>query len=164
MRLGDSYDPFQTSRQGFEVNPHNNAHNSFGAPLNNPGIAVQDPLFFMLHCNVDRLWAKWQWVKHHTDFHDVRAFAPDPRQPNRIGYRLGDTMWPWNGDTNRPRPSTAPGNGFTKSPLTSAPGPTPKVQDMLDYQAVWGENYLGFGYDDVPFELPATVVAGGGHP
>ena len=24
------------------------------------GTAARDPLFFLLHCNVDRLWAKWQ--------------------------------------------------------------------------------------------------------
>lgn len=164
MRLGNNYNPFQTNGRGFEDNPHNNAHDSFGAPINNPGTAVQDPLFFMLHCNVDRLWAKWQWVKHHTDFHDVGAFALDPNDPTRPGYRLGDTMWPWNGVTGGTRPSTAPGKGLTKSPLTSAPGSQPKVQDMLDYQAVSGGNYHGFGYDDVPFELPATVVAGGGGP
>jgi tyrosinase len=167
MALGDDYDPFQNGdfqarRPGFEINPHNRAHTSFGAPINNPATAVQDPLFFMLHCNVDRLWAKWQWFKHRTDFHDAGAFAPDPQQPDRPGYSLGDTMWPWNGVTGDPRPSTAPGNGFTKSPLTPAPGAQPRVQDMLDYQALSGGDYLGFGYDDVPFQLPPTLVAGGG--
>jgi tyrosinase len=163
MGLGDDYDPFQNGdlqarRAGFEINPHNRAHTSFGAPINDPATAVQDPLFFMLHCNVDRLWAKWQWVKHHTDFRDAGAFAPDPREPTRPGYRLGDTMWPWNGVTGDPRPSTAPGTGFTKSPFTPAPGSQPKVQDMLDYQALAGGDHLGFGYDDVPFELPAAVA------
>jgi tyrosinase len=159
MALGDDYDPFQTDEQGgFEIDPHGNAHTSFGGPINDPATAVQDPLFFMLHANVDRLWAKWQWLKHHTDAQGAGAFAPDPQQPDRIGYRLADTMWPWNGDTNDPRPSTAPGNGFTKSPLTAVPGTQPKVQDMFDYQAIAGGDYLGFGYDDVPFELPAAVA------
>jgi len=151
MGLGNDYDPFQTDEdQGFEIDPHGTAHTSFGGPINNPATAVQDPLFFMLHCNVDRLWAKWQWVKHHTDANGAGSFAPDPQQPNRIGYRLRDTMWPWNGDTNPPRPSTAP--------LTAAPGTQPKLQDMFDYQALVGGDYLGFGYDDVPFELPAAVA------
>jgi len=95
---------------------------------------------------------------------DAGAFAPDSQDPDRIGYRLTDTMWPWNGDTEDPRPSFAPGNGFTKSTLTRAPGDQPRVQDLLDYQAVAGGDHLGFGYDDVPFELPPTVVAGGGEP
>jgi tyrosinase len=159
MALGDNYDPFQTNEDsGFEIDPHGNAHTSFGAPINNPATAVQDPLFFMLHANVDRLWAKWQWVKHHTDFHDADAFAPASPDPNRAGYRLGDTMWPWNGVTGGPRPSTAPGGPFISSPSTPAPGPQPKVQDMFDYQALAGGDHLGFGYDDVPFELPPAVA------
>jgi hypothetical protein len=27
----------------------------------------KDPLFFMLHSNVDRLWALWQWINRRTD-------------------------------------------------------------------------------------------------
>ena len=159
MALGNNYDPFQTDEQnGFEIDPHGSAHTSFDGPINKPRTAVQDPLFFMLHANVDRLWAKWQWLKHHTNAQSPGSFAPDSLQPNRIGYRLADTMWPWNGDRNSPRPSTAPGTGFTKSPLTTAPGAQPKVQDMFDYQALAGGSYLGFGYDDVPFELPAAVA------
>jgi tyrosinase len=165
INLGDDYDPFQTDEDnGFENHPHNHAHVTFRGPIRVPSTAVQDPMFFLLHCNVDRLWAKWQWIKHHTSFNDAGAFAPDSQDPDRIGYRLTDTMWPWNGDTEDPRPSFAPGNGFTKSTLTRAPGDQPRVQDLLDYQAVAGGDHLGFGYDDVPFELPPTVVAGGGEP
>jgi hypothetical protein len=32
----------------------------FGGSIRDPTTAAKDPLFFLLHCNVDRLWAKWQ--------------------------------------------------------------------------------------------------------
>ena len=60
-----------------------------------------------------------------------------------------------------PRPSTAPGGPFPPTAATPAPGQTPKVGDMLDHLAIIGGDPLGYAYDDVPFELPPTVVAGG---
>jgi tyrosinase len=157
LRLGNAYAGFSD----MEGDPHGNAHTSFSAqsPISAIGTAVRDPLFFMLHANVDRLWAKWQWVNHRANFNDPDAFAP--ASPNRIGHRLGDTMWPWNGITGSPRPSTAPGGPFPPTTATIAPGQTPKVQAMLDHLAVIGGDPLGYAYDDVPFELPPTVVAGG---
>jgi tyrosinase len=146
--------------RGMEGNPHGSAHVSFDGPINFPPTAVKDPLFFMLHANIDRLWAKWQWIKHRESSTDPNAYQPPPN--GRIGHHLGDTMWPWNGVTTSPRPPTAPGGPFPDTASTPAPGRKPKVENMLDYQAVTGGDLLGFGYDDVPFDLPPTVVAGGG--
>jgi tyrosinase len=161
MRLGTNFTRFAMGQRGMEIDPHGSAHVSFSeaSPIHFIGSAVRDPLFFMLHANVDRLWAKWQWVNHRTRAADPDAFATTT--PSNIGHHLGDTMWPWNGITGRPRPATAPGGPFPKSDVTPAPGSTPKVQDLLDHLAINGGNPLGYAYDDVPFELPPTVVAGG---
>src|ERR1700730_6181747 len=161
MRLGTNFTRFATGGRGMEINPHGSAHVSFSeaSPIHFIGTAVRDPLFFMLHANVDRLWAKWQWLNHHTSAADANAFAPTA--PNNIGHHLGDTMWPWNGVTDRPRPPTAPGGPFPLTVVTPAPGTTPKVMDMFDHLAVGGGDSLGYAFDDVPFELPPTVVAGG---
>jgi tyrosinase len=60
-------------------------------------------------------------------------------------------MWPWNQMTGFPRPNTAPGGTFPNSLTTRAPGPTPTVRDMIDYQGlVDPARRLGFDYDDVP--------------
>jgi hypothetical protein len=41
---------------------------------------------------------------------------------------------------------------MSASPSMSAPGPQPRVQDMLDYQgAISAVSTLGFDYDDAPF-------------
>ena len=157
LGLGTVYADFSA----MEGNPHGNAHTSFSSlsPIFSVPVAVGDPLFFMLHANVDRLWAKWQNQNQHTDSSDPDAFA-DP-DPDRIGHHLPDTMWPWNGITTAPRPPTAPGGPFPSAKTTPAPGQTPTVQSMLDYLAVNGGDPLGYAYDDVPFKIPPTVVAGG---
>jgi tyrosinase len=156
INLGSVYSDFRE----LEGDPHGAAHVSFTGPINKPRTAVKDPLFFMLHANVDRLWAKWQWLRHHTRADDPDAYEAPP--DNRIGHHLNDSMWPWNGDTNPPRPRTAPGGPFPPTDVTPRPGKTPLVKDMLDYLAVNGGDQLGFSYDDVPFELPATAVASAG--
>jgi tyrosinase len=157
IALGNNYRGFSE----MEGDPHGNAHTSFSAdsPISAIRTAVRDPLFFMLHANVDRLWAKWQKQKRRTNFNDPDAFAAP--SPDRIGHHLGDTMWPWNGIIGAPRPPTAPGGPFPPAASTPAPGPKPKVQSMLDILAVNGGDSLGYGYDDVPFEIPPTLVAGG---
>lgn len=152
---GDLYELFR----GLEGNPHGAAHTSFGGSISSIPTAVKDPLFFLLHANVDRLWAKWQWVKRRFDMTSVATFsaqgkAGDP-DANRVGHNLHDTMWPWNEITTPPRPPTAPGGTLATSPLTSAPGLSPVVGALIDYQGVLTPpSRLGFDYDDVPFELP----------
>ena len=144
--------PATANYADFEVmegNPHGSAQVSFTGFIRSLPIAARDPLFFLLHCNVDRLWAKWQWIRKRTSQTDARAFAPP--SPDRIGHHLSDTMWPWNGVTSAPRPPTAPGGTLAPSRSTTAPGPKPVVGAMIDFQAVGGGAPLAFAYDDVPF-------------
>ena len=141
-----------------EGDPHGLAHTSFTGYISDIPTAAKDPLFFMLHANVDRLWAKWQWVNRHFDVTRTSTYsrlggAPDPGA-TRIGHNLNDTMWPWNGITTSPRPSTAPGGTMAPSLLTSAPGLKPTVGAMIDYQGVLTPSTrIGADYDDVPFQF-----------
>lgn len=144
-------------RSGIEIDPHGYAHTSFMGPIQSPPTAPKDPLFFMLHANVDRMWAKWQWFYRRTSDSDPNAYPHDGNL--RIGHGINDTMWPWNGVTGDPRPATAPGGALAASTVTSAPGPSPTVRSMIDYQAKQGGAHLGFDYDDVPFEMPEVPVA-----
>jgi len=145
LALGNAYPAFRT----LEGNPHGSAHTSFGGFISSIGTAARDPLFFLLHCNVDRLWAKWQ--RQFGRF-DPAVAASFDGAANPIGHNLPDTMWPWNGITTPPRPPTAPGGSLAASPCVSAPGPQPRVSQSLDYQGnVNAVSRLGFDYDDVPF-------------
>jgi tyrosinase len=145
LALGNQYAIFRF----MEGNPHGSAHGSFGGSISSIGTAARDPLFFLLHCNVDRLWAKWQ--RQFGRFDPAQAASYDSNPSNPIGHNLIDTMWPWNGITGSPRPPTAPGGAMAPSPCVSAPGPQPQVLNSLDYQgAVNAVSRLGFDYDDVP--------------
>ena len=95
--------------------------------------APADPLFFLLHANVDRLWAKWQWLQDRAEPDDDRTYHkqglgpnnPDPRRANadRIGNYLDDSLWPWCGLVGDPRPRTAPGTYFPRISVSARPQP-----------------------------------------
>jgi tyrosinase len=140
-------------RFDLEANPHGAAHVSFLGPINNPATAPRDPLFFLLHTNVDRLWARWQWLNRRFDPTKVPAFPNQEAGQARIGHNIPDTMWPWNRDTSPPRPPTVPRAAFTPSGLVGAPGKQPTVGSIIDYQGRFDPSKrLGFDYDDVPFD------------
>ena len=146
IALGTTFPNFRT----LEGNPHGSAHTSFGGSIASINTAARDPLFFLLHCNVDRLWAKWQ--HQNNRFNPATAASYDSTPPSPIGHNLPDTMWPWNGVTGPPRPPTAPGGTLAPSPVVSAPGPSPRVRDSLDFQGrITAAACMGFDYDDVPF-------------
>lgn len=149
LALGNTYRLFKA----LEGNPHGSAHVSyFSGSISSIPTAAKDPLFFLLHCNVDRLWAKWQ-AQDARRYKDSEATAYDPGTPAGnllIGHNLPDSLWPWGGDVTAPRPSTAPGGAMASSACVSAPGAVPRVRDMLDFQGVANSGAkLGFAYDDV---------------
>jgi tyrosinase len=142
-----------------ESDPHGSAHVSFYGQIMSPATAPADPLFFLLHCNVDRLWARWQWLADRYDDADPSSYAPLGNGDHgalpgddAVGNFSLDTMWPWNRDTAAPRPPTAPGGQFPRLHL-AAPSMTPTVAEMIDFQGQRGGGAgLGFGYIDVPLE------------
>lgn len=55
------------------VNPHIAAHGGVGGLMNNVAGSIGDPLFFLHHTNLDRLWWDWQQVDP-----DARTYAIGP--------------------------------------------------------------------------------------
>ncbi|HEX8240033.1 MAG TPA: tyrosinase family protein [Allosphingosinicella sp.] len=86
---------------------HNRVHVWIGGDMG-PGTSPNDPVFYLNHCNCDRMWAAWQ-TKHPT-----APYLPGDNEPaSLLGHRLGD-------------------------PLTSMfSGTPPKVRDMLNVSAVY---------------------------
>jgi tyrosinase len=147
-------------RPVLEGNPHGRAHTSFLGLVSQIDTAARDPLFFLLHCNVDRLWAKWQWFQRRFDATRASTYpfrgSSTSSGATRVGHNAGDTMWPWNNVTGGLRPLTAPRQPFPPSPVTAAPGSSPTVRSMIDFQGrADPTRQLGFDYDDVPYEAPA---------
>lgn len=46
-----------------EMTPHNVVHDTIGGLMGDPDTAAQDPIFWLHHANIDRLW--WLWAQHH---------------------------------------------------------------------------------------------------
>jgi tyrosinase len=111
-----------------------------------------DPIFFMLHCNIDRIWAKWQLA---NNLWGASAAAYSDEGTGVVGDARGDTMWPWNGAAGAPRPPTAPGGPMPQAPFPAAfpskPSPLVTVGEVIDYIGITEGNYNFFDYDDVPF-------------
>lgn len=70
IRRATSYPVFSG---GLEAQPHNATHVLVGGSRGHmgSGLSPLDPIFWLHHCNVDRLWAEWQGTGNET---------PDPRQ------------------------------------------------------------------------------------
>ena len=56
----------QTGR--LEQTPHNDVHVMIGGWMGDPATAAQDPIFWLHHCNIDRLW--WSWQETHASSSD----------------------------------------------------------------------------------------------
>jgi len=151
LNTGGSLHASYSTFRNMQGNPHGSAHMSHGSGwITSPPTAPRDPVFFLLHCNVDRLWAKWQWAAKLHDPADPRSFTPAAGFPP--GHRLNDALWPWCGPLAAPRPTTAPGGTLAASPMTAAPGLSPKCRDMIDYLGTVAAAHQAFAYDDVPFQ------------
>ncbi|MEV7776559.1 tyrosinase family protein [Kitasatospora sp. NPDC086791] len=87
--------PFNSSSAGFRnnlegwvgVNVHNRVHVWVGGTMST-GMSPNDPVFWMHHCMIDRLWAAWQ------SRHAGQSYQPVRRTRNVVA--LNDTMKPWN--------------------------------------------------------------------
>src|SRR4051812_36417413 len=124
--------------------PHGGAHVWVGGDMGSVPTAVRDPTFFLLHCNVDRLWA--EWTRDHTG--QAGWVQYEPTSGGQQGHNLNDTMWPWNG-TNVPVPvppwNTTPENVHPVDLLehrvvnfydTIDPECAPKLKDRLPKELV----------------------------
>jgi tyrosinase len=72
---------------------HNLVHVWMGGTMGVVPTAPNDPVFFVHHCNVDRLWALWQLAHPGAPYLPPAGAAP-PAVP---GHRAGDLMRPWDG-------------------------------------------------------------------
>jgi tyrosinase len=69
---------------------------SLRSSLNNVPASPNDPVFWLLHANVDRLWAEWQKNgRRGSEFYAVPGTEP-------YGHNLNDRMWPWDGGDSIP--------------------------------------------------------------
>lgn len=53
-----------------EATPHNAVHGAMGGLMGYVETAAEDPIFWLHHCNIDRLW--WIWTQSHVNTADAR--------------------------------------------------------------------------------------------
>ncbi|MBN1209191.1 MAG: tyrosinase family protein [Myxococcaceae bacterium] len=120
---------------------HNRGHNFIGGHMSR-GFSPNDPIFWLHHANVDRLWANWQANRLLTAPSSTPAdhwpapeeLSPFDGRPAPLGHRLNDEMWPWVGG--------APGYDVDLDPAVKpllpdfSGAPAVTVQDVLDVQAM----------------------------
>lgn len=64
---GFSHQGRRVAANALEMNPHNQVHGMVGGQVSSslwglmadPGIAALDPIFYLHHANIDRMWASW---------------------------------------------------------------------------------------------------------
>jgi len=144
---------------------HGDAHVFIGGLLGDIRRSPADPLFFLLHANVDRAWAAWERFYGRFDQHDLLSYALQGSHAGTSTFPFGnyvdDTMWPWDGIVRPTEPVT-----LTLSPVTLPPNPgpggglsgVPKVGDTLDYLDLAGAGaYGGFCYDSIPYGVGSVA-------
>ena len=93
-------------------------HGRHGGHMGHPYTSPNDLIFFMHHCNIDRLWAEWQ-----DDGHQGSPFYPGPQSGEDEGHKLNDVMWPWigtrTGYVSNLLPSDCPIPDFSTQPEKS---------------------------------------------
>ncbi|MDN5934884.1 MAG: tyrosinase family protein [Nitrosospira sp.] len=76
---------------------HNNVHVWVGGDMSLSS-SPNDPVFFLHHCNVDRIWAAWQ------EEHPNSAYQPDMTAPDTLQFhRIDDALYSVFEDTVTPR-------------------------------------------------------------
>jgi len=78
--------PNDTSAEGsVEKTPHDNIHGDIGGWMDSFETAGLDPLFWMHHCNIDRLWSVWAAAAGHSNPADAAWLNPaGPHFPYRF--------------------------------------------------------------------------------
>lgn len=123
---------------------HNAGHRFIGGHMGG-AFSPNDPIFWMHHANVDRLWDAWQQQRIDTGLsadHDATWPAPGERSPfdGRMppeGHNRGDGMWPWLADTTNY--SSAAVSLALRNRLPIFAGQV-QVEDVLD-SATFGVSY-----------------------
>lgn len=102
----DFRDLMYGDEQGTSPNgAHGAAHSYIGGNLSNPHLSFRDPFVFLLHSNIDRLWAMWQRQQLHPERLDpAQVYHTEENTTGSGNVDSGDPFWgilsplePWAG-------------------------------------------------------------------
>lgn len=145
---------------------HGAAHNFVGGMIGRIGPSPADPLFFLLHANVDRAWAAWQRAHDRFDRNQATSYSLQGGHSPGANFGLGnyveDTMWPWDHQNRPSLPNQTITVGLINLPPTVGAGEgapsNPEVGDMIDYLDLNGNGVThNYCYDMVPTGVGPVV-------
>jgi tyrosinase len=94
---------FRNKLEGWDTDPtkshmHNVVHRWIGGSMLTM-TSPNDPVFFLHHANVDRLWARWQ-IDHPNESYPPHGTISDFKTGQLLeGYNLKDKIYPWEDGT-----------------------------------------------------------------
>jgi hypothetical protein len=105
MVKAGTFQAFNDFLQGCEASPatsnncaHGMAHSYIGGTIGNPHTSFRDPFVFLLHSNVDRLWAMWQTQPGRSERLDpARVYLDANGNEDPV---LSNPLQPWAGEAN----------------------------------------------------------------
>ena len=113
------------------------------------GTSPNDPVFFLHHCNIDRLWAEWQRRTQSLQYQPSGVGS----EVGPTGHNLNDPMQPWGGDAT-------PANALAHSPLGYQYDTEPVIDDLAPSHVALVINNLR---EHVPAPIRMDSTAGHGH-
>lgn len=120
---------------------HNTGHNFIGGHMGG-AYSPNDPIFWLHHANVDRLWDRWQRLQieaqggsHSDNYPPAGETVPWNGRPLPSGHGIDDMMWPWVGSTPGYDTLRLDDNGKLLLPDFSG-DPAVTVSDVLDATAM----------------------------
>jgi tyrosinase len=127
---------------------HNAGHRFIGGHMAG-SFSPNDPVFWMHHANVDRIWAHWQTFQlrinedsNHQDFWPHPAeFSPFEGRVAPQGHKLNDALWPWVGSDSDQYQSISASQTVLNRLYDYSNMKKVKVVDVLDFEA------MGFKYE-----------------
>ena len=155
-----------------EQDPHNIVHVMIGGFMGDPDYAGLDPIFWLHHCNVDRLWAAWlTWPGNVQENGAAWTGGPFPRQfqmPDASGnlavFTPGSTLpggplAPTYDDltAGTGAPTLVAGVGGAAMPATLSSAPPPPSQLL-------GSNAAPLVVGAAPVATTVALAAGGASP
>ena len=135
---------YETWRPTFEGNPHAAPHNWVGGDMSS-AFSPADPLFWLHHANVDRMWGIWQ---DYNGYDEVSKDDLDPRlhyvaSPATSEHDLDSTM-----------PFTVDGRGteseYLRTPVT--------IRDMHNMMNLPGGHSVVYGNDNLVHLIGAPAA------
>jgi hypothetical protein len=151
-----AFDPMTMGRGNvgrFEGTPHNGVHNTVGGIMGNTTDSPRDPVFWLHHCNIDRIWAQWAMIHPEA----MKPFAePSPAEVAK-GNNWASTVLVLDREESLPNyvPPQSPSPKIAESKSNRSAESVILVKDLLAIEK------FSYVYDTMLDPTQVLIVKGG---